>query len=445
MKILYLECHMGAAGDMLMSALSELHPQPEKFVETMNGLGISGVRFEKHRVEKMGIGGTQIRVTVGGEEEHSHHHHHHDEHFHHDHHHHDGHAHTHDHDSGASHQHRGMEEIENLIRSLVVSEKVKEDALAVYRLIAEAESFVHGKPVTQIHFHEVGTMDAVADIVGVCLLMEELAPDRILASPVHVGFGQVQCAHGVLPVPAPATAKILSGVPIYGGTIRGELCTPTGAALLRHFAGGFGEMPPMKLQGIGYGMGKKDFSAVNCVRALLGEAPARETPLGEASAERPAEGESLSGPNGKVTELSCNLDDMTGEALAFATQLLFEEGALDVFTQPIQMKKNRPGVLLTCICALEDADRLARLILLHTSTFGLRRKDCQRYTLDRTIREEETPFGRVRIKTGTGYGITKEKPEYEDLAAAAKNVGKTLVQIKKGIHTTAAAPKSDGK
>lgn len=249
--------------------------------------------------------------------------------------------------SGHRHAHTDMAEILQIIEALPLPEAVKQNVLAVYGLIAEAEGHVHGKPVTQIHFHEVGDMDAVADIVGVCWLLYELAPERILASPVHVGSGQVHCAHGILPVPAPATAFLLQGVPVYGGHVQGELCTPTGAALLRHFVSAFTAMPMIQLKQVGYGMGKKEFSAMNCLRALWGEAPDCQE---------------------MVVTLCCNLDDMTPEAVGFATEQLLAHGALDVYTTPIQMKKNRPGVLLSCLCREEQRETLAALIFRYTTT-----------------------------------------------------------------------------
>ncbi len=327
MKTLYLDCSMGAAGDMLAAALLELIPEPEKFMEELNGLGIPGVSVCREASVKCGITGTHLFVKVHGEEEESldvsHHEEesldvsHHEEHAH-------GHDHTH------SHHHGSLHEIEHIVRShLNLPEKVQEDVMAVYGLIAEAESKVHGRPVTEIHFHEVGAMDAVADITAVCLLMNRIAPEQVIVSPVHVGSGQVRCAHGILPVPAPAAAYILRDVPIYGGKIKGELCTPTGAALLKHFADHFGEMPVMKTTAIGYGMGKKDFEAANCVRAMLGE---------------------TSSETDEICELSFNVDDMTGEAVGFAMERLFEAGALDVYTVPIGMKKNRPGILVRVMC-----------------------------------------------------------------------------------------------
>jgi len=280
MKILYFDCGMGAAGDMLAASLLELIPDKNGFVEKMNGLGIPGVSVEWELSTKCGITGTHVKVTVNGAEEESHDHHDHS----HDHagHVHSEHVHTHaehphshtehNHSHTHSHAHSGMEDIRHIVGDhLDLPEKVKEDIMAVYELIAQAESHVHGVPVTDIHFHEVGTMDAIADITMVCLLVNMLSPEQIVVSPVHVGSGQVRCAHGILPVPAPATAYILKGMPIYGGSIKGELCTPTGAALLKHFATKFGHMPVMTTEMIGYGMGKKDFEAANCIRAFLGE------------------------------------------------------------------------------------------------------------------------------------------------------------------------------
>ena len=301
-----------------------------------------------------------------------------------------------------------MAQIEHLVKAhLALQEPVKADVLAVYGLLAEAESQVHGVPIPEIHFHEVGTMDAVADIAAVCTLIHRLAPDRIAASPIHVGSGQVRCAHGLLPVPAPATALLLRGVPIYGGSIPSELCTPTGAALLRHFVQDFGPMPPMRVQAIGYGMGRKDFEAANCVRAMLGE-----------SAQQSEE----------IYELACNVDDMTGEAVGFAMEALFAAGALDVYTVGIGMKKSRPGILLRVLCKPEDRQRMVALLFRHTTTLGIREFAAGRYVLDRTVTALDTPFGTVRRKDSSGYGITRHKYEYEDLARIARAEGISLTE-----------------
>jgi uncharacterized protein (TIGR00299 family) protein len=303
---------------------------------------------------------------------------------------------------------------------LDVSDKVKKDAMAVYKLIAEAESHAHGVPVDKIHFHEVGELDAVADIVGVCMLMEELAPDVIFASPINVGSGQVRCAHGILPVPAPATAFILQGVPMYSGSAVGELCTPTGAALLKHFVGKFCKMPIIAVSKHGYGMGKKDFDAANCVRAFMGEIDGQDGASGEENVET-------------VVELACNLDDMPPEAVAFAQQLLLENGALDVCTAPIGMKKGRPGLSFTCMCRPDVKDKMVSLIFKHTSTLGIKEIAYRRHTLQREHVEVNTKYGPVRVKNSFGYGTKKSKPEYDDVARIAREQGMSIQEALKEI------------
>ena len=433
MKTLYLECNMGAAGDMLTAALLELHPDPQGFVERMNRLGLPGVVFAAQPAVKCGITGTQVSVTVGGEEEESHdvplhshvhetaqdeahpghahdHVHVHDHEHTHDHEHEHTHGHEHSHEHGHGHHHHaGMGDIRHILFHLDIPQPVRQDAEAVYQLIAQAESHAHGRPVEEIHFHEVGTLDAVTDVVAVCWLLHDLAPEQIVASPVHVGCGQVRCAHGILPVPAPATAYILQGVPTYGGSVQGELCTPTGAALLKHFVQRFGSSPVMRVEKTGYGMGKKDFEAANCVRAMLGQTQEEST---------------------TIAQLACNLDDMTPEALGFAQERLWEAGALDVTTAPIGMKKNRPGVQLTCLCRLEDREKLVSVLFAHTTTLGVRESLCARYTLARSQRTVETEHGPVRVKEARGWGVTREKPEYEDVAKIAREQGLTLDQVK---------------
>lgn len=417
MKTLYLECNMGAAGDMLMAALLELYPKADEFLKTMNSLGIPGVSITPTSAEKCGIMGTSISVKVNGEEEESidipniHEHdynHNHDHDYNHNHDHDHDHVHIHEYEGDHidkqthTHSHSGLTSITSLIEKLPLSQTVKRNATSVYNLIAQAESHAHGKPVEEVHFHEVGAMDAVVDIVGVCYLMELLSADLIIVSPINVGRGQVRTDHGILPVPTPATAHILKGVPTYSNDIRGELCTPTGAALLKHFANKFSNMPLMTVEAIGYGMGKKDFAAANCVRAFIGV-------INDSAAS-----------NGEIAELCCNLDDITPEALGFAMEILFENGALDVFTLPIYMKKSRSAFMLVCLCRILDSDIMANLILKHTTTIGVRKSICQRYTLTTEFSKVETIYGAVRIKNSTGYGLAKSKPEYEDVAKAAR-------------------------
>lgn len=404
MRTIYLDCSMGAAGDMLMAALLELLPEKDTFLQKMQSLGLPGLEISAEPSVKCGITGTHMRVLIHGEEE-GHPEHAVEEHAHS---HADApeaaHAHVHVH----PHHHTDLDELTHRISHLNVSEAVRSDILAVYQSIADAESRVHGVPVEQIHFHEVSSLDALADVTGVCLLMELLAPEQVLASPVHVGSGQVRCAHGILPVPAPATALLLEGIPIYGGSIRGELCTPTGAALLRRFVTRFGPLPPMRVEKTGYGMGTKDFEAANCVRAMLGQT--------EESA-------------GHILELACNLDDMTPEAVGFAMEQLFAAGALDVYTTPIGMKKNRPGVLLTCMCREDDREAMLRTIFRHTSTLGVRVSVCDRYTLSRRQYAVQTPDGEIRVKQSSGWGVLRRKAEFEDLARIARQTSKSIAEV----------------
>lgn len=443
MKLLYLDCGMGAAGDMLGAALAELLPDDARdaFTSELNAAGIPGVHVSLDPSVKCSITGTHLTVTVNGTEEkeggHSHHDHQHDHSHSHDHHHDHSHEHSHSHDHHHDHSHRSLHDIHHIIVDLKLPEAVRTDILAVYRLIAEAESKAHDKPVSEIHFHEVGTMDAIADIASVCLLLHKLAPDQIIASPIHVGSGQVKCAHGILPVPAPATAYILKDIPIYSGSIQGELCTPTGAALLKHFVTRFDQMPLMTPASTGYGMGTKDFPAANCVRAILGES----------FAENQAE---------TICELSCNVDDMTGEDIAFAIETFLQNGALDAFTVPCTMKKGRPGVLVTVLCKDPDQKQMTKLILQHTTTLGVRSAEKKRWILSRT--ESETvipddmlanvtapnmPAGSktqelkttgndctIRSKTSTGFGITRNKYEHDDLEKIARTYGLTLAQVR---------------
>ena len=381
MKTLYLDCGMGAAGDMLTAALLELFPQPEKIAAKLNTLGIPHVEFSTEKVSKCGIMGTHVTVKVRGEEEH---------------------AHTH------YHAHSSLHDIEHILSHMNISEKLRADVLAVYTLIAEAESKAHGVPVTEIHFHEVGNLDAIADVTAVCLLMDKLAPEQVIVSPVHVGSGQVRCAHGILPVPAPATAYILQGCPIYGGQIQGELCTPTGAALLKYFADRFDTLPAMNLSAIGYGMGKKDFEAANCVRAMLGESES---------------------PREIMYELNCNVDDMTAEEIGFALEHFLKSGAVEAFTLPVCMKKSRPGTLICVLCSKDLKETLIQEIFRHTSTAGIRETKVARSVLARTITSVDTPYGIIRRKDYSGCGISRSKYEYEDLAHIARTQNLSIREI----------------
>lgn len=382
---------MGAAGDMLTAALLELFPHPEKMVEALNALGVPGVRYQRELTQKCGITGTHMHVYVGDTEEGEHSHAHHD------------------------HPHSSMEQLEHWIGHIQASDGVKNNIRAVYNRIAQAESAVHGVSIQEIHFHEVGSLDALADVTAVCYLMEQLGNPTVYASPVHVGSGHVSCAHGILPVPAPATAEILKGIPIYGGQILGELCTPTGAALLKQFVAEFGNMPVMTPQVVGYGMGKKDFAMANCVRAVLGS-------------------DSRDGTD-SIVELRCNLDDMTAEDIGFAMEQLLRAGAPEVFTTPIGMKKNRPGTMLTVLCRADQREEMVRLLLRHTSTLGIRESVCRRFTLTRREETVDTPYGKVRCKISEGYGVCRRKPEYDDLSAIAEAQQLPLSEIRRSLQS----------
>lgn len=383
MRTLYIDCSMGCAGDMLTAALLELHPDKDDFLSRMNAaLGGKAV-LTAAPDSKCGIIGTHVTVLINGDEEGEKTHHH--------------------------HEHTSITEIMAFIDSVPLDEAIRVNAKKVYSIIAEAESRVHGHPMENVHFHEVGSLDALADVLSVCALMHELAPERILASEVNVGSGTVRCAHGVLPVPAPATELILRGVPIYSGQIKSELCTPTGAALLKYFVSEFVAMPTMKIENAGCGTGKKNFECANVVRAFIGETA--------------NDGE-------EIIELACNLDDMTPEELAFAMEELFSLGALDVYFTNIGMKKSRPGVKLTCMCREKQRERMLECIFKHTTTLGVREYACKRYELGRSEKAVRTQDGEVRVKISSGYGVVREKAEYEDLAALARKSGKTIAQIR---------------
>jgi len=401
MRTLYIDCGMGAAGDMLTGALLDLLDKEEQaeFLKEINAALAGRAAVTAEPDVKCGIRGLHVHVTIDGEEEGHGHHHHHEE----EHHHHDGEHH---------HHHNGIREIRALIDAMPLSDNVRFHAREVFDSIAAAEAQVHGQDMEHIHFHEVGTLDAVADVAGVCLLLEKLAPERVVASPINVGGGTVKCAHGILPVPAPATEILLRGRPWYEGEIKTELCTPTGAALVTHFADRFDNAPILRVEKCGYGMGTKSFDRLNAVRVLLGEA---------------------AGEPDYLLELQCNLDDMSGEELGFAQERLFDAGALDVWTTAIGMKKNRPGVMLSVLCRREQRDALLQCLFRHTTTLGVRELFCPRHSLERSLRTAETPWGAVTVKRAAGWSVAREKPEYEDIARIARENDLSLREVKETI------------
>lgn len=387
MKELFIDCSTGIAGDMLSAALIELCPDKEATIKALNSLGIPGVEYSIETVQRYGITGSHLSVKYLGMEEepgcqHEHHHH---------------------------HKHNGVKDILGIINALNMKDSLKEKVRQVYKCIAEAEAKVHGCDMEHIHFHELGTMDAVADISAVCYLMDHLGAERITFSPVCTGFGSIVCAHGVMPIPAPATAEILKGMPSFAGDTEGELSTPTGTALAKCLASGFGSMPPMTVQAVGYGIGKKDFGKLSAVRTLIGES--EET----------------------IIELCCNVDDMTSEAIGFAIGELLRHGAPDTYYEPIGMKKNRPGIMLTCLCREQQRDEMVKLIFKHTSTIGIRETLCRRYVLKRREETVTTPYGAVRVKLSDGYGVERKKAEYDDLAKIARDNDLSITQVLSSI------------
>lgn len=389
MKTLYIECKMGAAGDMLMAALYELIDEKAEFLEIMNSMFGDKISINPKLLQSCSIAGTHMQVSVLGSEETPYDHPRHEHYSH--------------------HEHHSYQQLLEAIGTLSIPKEVKADATEVYRLIGEAEAKVHHTSLDQIHFHEVGTWDAVADVVGCSLLMHYLKPEQIIASPIHVGNGMVRCAHGILPVPAPATAELLRDIPYYTGDIQTELCTPTGAALLRHFASDYTSMPIMTVRSVGIGLGTKELPAANMVRCFLGH---------------------TEDPNSDIIlDCSCNLDDITGEKLGYAMEVLLDSGALDVFYTPIQMKKNRPGILLHCFCRPEEKEKFSKLLFFHTTTRGIRYQEFSRAKLNSFFSTLESPYGTVRIKSSKGYGVERSKYEYEDLKAISRKQNISIGQL----------------
>lgn len=382
MKLLYLDCVGGISGDMLLGALIDLGLNLKTLRRELAKLKLDEFEISATRGVRQGISGTKFEVAV---HEHGHHHHH-------------GH---HEHE----HHGRSFSDIKRLIESSKLGAEVKQHAIGAFRRLAVAEGKIHGVAPEKVHFHEVGAVDSIVDFIGACIGLRALGVERVVASaPLQTGFGFVDCAHGRFPVPAPATMELLKGVPTFAGDEEAELITPTGAALLREFAMEFGPMPAMTVQAIGYGLGSRNLpKSPNVLRALLGDA---------------ADGDARE--SDRVAVLETNLDDVSAQVLGDVMDKALAAGALDVFHTPIQMKKNRPGVMLSVLCAPADADRLSRLLLESTTAFGVRRTDAQRLKLDREIVTVKTAFGRVEVKLGRlGGRVVSASPEFESCKLAA--------------------------
>jgi hypothetical protein len=429
MRIAYLECFSGMSGDMFLGALVDAGVPASVLEETVAALGV-GARLEISRVLRSGISATKVDVWVDGEKdlpreeywaqqdvawatspaknvhEHEHHHEH-------------GHEHHHDHEHSSSdavgqvsrpfsrehshsHEHgRGLTEIREIIGKATISPTAKKTAIAIFEALGAAEAKIHATSVEKVHFHEVGAVDAMVDIVCAAVGAEALGVDEIVCSPLNVGGGTVKCAHGTFPVPAPATVELLADAPVYSSGVQAELVTPTGAAIVKTLARRFAAFPAMKVEKSGYGAGSRDFPGhPNVVRLTVGEAAS--TLAAKTASEM-------------VTVLEANLDDLNPQVFGYVMDRLFEEGALDAFGLPVQMKKNRPGTLLTVLCKPEDASKLTQLIFTETTTLGVRRRDEVRQTLARRWENVRTQWGEVRIKIASMNGtVTNYAPEYED-------------------------------
>ena len=385
MRTIYFECNAGASGDMIVGSLVGLLDDPYEFESMISAAGIPGTNVTIEKTQRSEIQGFKVHVTIDGDEE--------------------GHP--------CGHHHgRHLSDVIGIINGLHISDEAKKHACEIYRLIAESEAEVHGKPVDLVHFHEVGALDAVADVVCACLLIEKLSPGTIISSPVRTGFGQTRCAHGCIPVPAPATALLLRGVPAYAGDIEGEFTTPTGAAILKHFVSKFERMPVMVSERIGTGLGDKEFPIANVLRATLGD-----------SEDSPSE----------YDEITCNLDDITPEDAAPIISILLKNGAKDAMLKTCLMKKGRIGLELTCLCWHCDLDRMIDLILSNTTTIGVRVHKCLGYAMNSRFETRHTPYGDIRMKISEGLGHTRVKPEFEDLRKAAEEHNVSIETVRKSL------------
>jgi hypothetical protein len=425
MRIAYLECFSGMSGDMFLGALIDAGVPSRVLEDAVAALNV-GARLEISRVVRSGISATKVDVWVDGEKDlpreeywakqsvppapspaktnHEHSHHGHHEHEHH---------HNHEDSSEADvsragapapHEHshgRGLTEIREIIGQSAISDTAKKTAIAIFEALGAAEAKIHATSVEKVHFHEVGAVDAMVDIVCAAVGSEALAVDEIICSPLNVGGGMVQCAHGTFPVPAPATVELLKDAPVYSSGVQAELVTPTGAAIVKILATRFAAFPEMKIERSGYGAGSREFPGhPNVVRLTIGEAAS--TLAAKTASDT-------------VTVLEANLDDLNPQVFGYVMDRLLEEGALDAFGMPVQMKKNRPGTLLTVLCKPEDAAKLAQLIFTETTTLGVRRRDEVRQTLARRWENVRTQWGEVRIKIASMNGsVTNYAPEYED-------------------------------
>ena len=421
MRIAYLDCFSGISGDMFLGALIDAGVSPEIFERTVATLNI-GARLQISRVNRSGISATKVDVIVDEQKDElkrartpivskTHSHEHKFSHSHADNYEHSSHddSHPHEHEHARAHTHgRGLVEIRELITNAALSETDKKTAITIFEKLGAAESKIHNVPIEKIHFHEVGAVDAIVDIACAAVGAEALGVDEFACSPLNVGGGTIQCAHGTFPIPAPATVELLKGVPVYSSGLQSELVTPTGAAIVSTLATRFTPFPRMKVEGSGYGAGTRDFKGhANVLRITIGEAISEIT-AGEGTRATHV-------VNDTISVLEANLDDLNPQVFGYVMDRLLEAGALDVFATPVQMKKNRPGTLLTLLAKPEDAEKLSQIVFAETTTLGVRRRHEDRDVLARKWETVSTRFGSVRMKVARMNGsITSYAPEYED-------------------------------
>ncbi len=420
-RILYFDCFSGISGDMVLGALIDAGLPLDELKRALGSLAISGCDVTTERVLRAGVSATRFRVLENGEPGPDAHAHTHD---HGDHHHHDDHHHHHPapgtrppapgtlHPAPGTHVHRTLPEIFKLIDGSALSASGKARAKELFQRLGEAEAAIHQMPIEQVHLHEVGALDSIIDIVGAVFALEQVGADRIVCSPLNVGGGTVHSAHGQFPVPAPATLKLLGHAPVYSGPIQKELVTPTGALIATSYAAAFGAIPPMSIERVGYGAGHRDHpGSPNVLRVLIGQ-----------SAEHPQ--------GDRVVVIECEIDDMNPQLFGVVMDRLYAAGALEVFYVPVQMKKNRPGTLVTVVAAPERRSALADIIFRETTTIGLRHYEVERHCLHREIVSIETPLGAIRFKVAWHDGrIVNAVPEFEDCARIAASANLSVKEV----------------
>jgi len=447
MKILYYDCFAGISGDMNLGAMIDVGVDAEYLIAELQKLKLEGYEIRVSEQQRKGITGTRVEVILTGNE-HEHHHDH-------------GHSHGHGHNNLGNpgnifdklkrriipeyyqelerehqheHEHRNLKDIEKIIGNSELSDKVKTMSLDIFRMVAQAEAKIHGKPIEEVHFHEVGAVDSIVDIVGAAICIDYLSPDRIIASPVEMGGGFVNCAHGRFPVPAPATLEIMKGKPMKMGAVPFETATPTGVAILAALADEFTEKPEFTIVKTGYGIGHRDTEIPNVLRVCIGEIDENHVGITNSAQKKTYQTASTMETTVDAVVMECNIDDMNPERYAYVMERLFEAGADDVYLQNIMMKKSRPAVMLSVLCDPEKIPAIEHLLFTETTTLGVRYRYVKKTMLDRRTATVDTPWGQVRIKEAYYQGEKlRTKPEYDDCAAIARKHGISIEKVYREI------------